>query len=92
MIGKTYRDLISIAVEKTLMDMGIEVVETVSQRLKEDYNSNFADCLENPEYLQRILQEYYGDSYKAIVKKIEDYISEFKTVESLEKFLLVLNK
>ena len=88
----TYRELVSIAVEKTLMDIGVEEAELVQLKLKIDYNSSFADCLEHPEYLQGILKDLYGNSYTAIIKSIEDYMSEFKTIKQLENFLYVLNK
>ena len=86
------KDIVAISVEKTLLEMGKPILEEVYSRLQSDYNCTFLDCLENPEYLTRILKNLYGNSYdliiNSIMKNLEKYIPDEKIsifIENVKK-------
>ena len=87
-----YKSLIALAIEKALMDFGVPEVDTVHSRLQEKYNCGFTDCLEHPRYLNLILKTLYGNSSSTIIKSINNYLKEFHKINSLENFLVVINK
>ena len=63
--------LVGLAVEKALLEMGKPELEQVIERLSEKYHCQIFDCYENPQYLNQILKDLYGNSYKAVVEKIQ---------------------
>jgi len=87
-----YKNLIALAIEKALMDFGVPEVDTVQSRLQEKYNCGFTDCLEHPGYLNLVLKTLYGNSSSTIIKSINNYLKEFHKINSLENFLVVMNK
>ena len=46
--SKVFKSLISASVEKALLEMGTSEFDLVVSRLKEDYNCEISDCLEQP--------------------------------------------
>ncbi len=46
------QELITVAVEHALLQMGNPELEMVEYQLKNDYNCTIRDCLEHPEYLK----------------------------------------
>ena len=89
---QNYRDLIGLAIEKTLSEISFPLLETVQIRLEEDYNCEFSDCLDHPEYLNKILRDIYGKSYYAIVTSIQKNLKEFESKQLVQNFLTVLQK
>lgn len=86
------KTLVGLAVEKTLLEMGKPELDQVSERLSEKYHCQIFDCYEHPQYLNQVLKDLYGNSYKAIVEKIQKNIGEFYTEESVIHFLKVINQ
>jgi len=82
----TYQDLVKIAVEKTLLEIGPHVYDEVLTRMKDDYNCDFSDCLEHPDYLKRILKNIFGNSYNSIINSIQLFLLDFNS-NRLENFL-----
>ncbi|MBM3910180.1 MAG: hypothetical protein FJ356_00855 [Thaumarchaeota archaeon] len=80
---------VSQAVENTLLELGEYMRDTVSERLKRDYNCQFSDCLENPAYLKIVLQDYFGDAYKIILDLIKSKLEEVEK-PPIQQFLKVL--
>ncbi len=83
----TYRELIQICIEKTLLDAGINVYNEVLYRLENDYNSSYSECSQHPEYLNRILKDIFGNSHIAILQEIQSKLEEFSSNKLLENFL-----
>ena len=89
---QNYRDLVGLAVEKTLSEISFALLETVQLRLEEDYNCEFSDCLDHPEYLNKILRDIFGKSHYAIVMSIQKNLREFESKQLVQNFLKVMQK
>ena len=91
-IEKIIKDLssnpswVSIAIEQTLLEIGFNALDAVRNRLSDDYNRNFSDCYANPEFLNRILKDLYGTSYKVVVESIVKNLKECAREEAIIKF------
>ncbi len=85
------KTLVGLAVEKTLLDMGKPELEEVSMRLRK-YHCKIYDCYEHPEYLNQILKDLYGNSYKTIIEGIQKNLGEFNEEKSIVDFLRVINE
>ncbi len=76
--------LVSLSVERTLLQIGRPVYDKVIKQLSKDYNCYLPDCYEHPEYLNRVLKKIFGNAYisivEAIKKELDDHIME-KPVE-----------
>lgn len=84
------RDLITVAVEYALLQMGTPELEKVETRLQNDYNCKIGDCLEHPEYLKRILCDLFGNCYQDILDSIEQVIKDANVDNQVDEFLMVL--
>ncbi|HSB50403.1 MAG TPA: hypothetical protein VLC72_03625 [Nitrosopumilaceae archaeon] len=84
------RDLITVAVEYALLQMGTPELEKVETRLANDYNCKIGDCLEHPEYLKSILCDLFGNSYQDILDSIEQVIKDANIDNQVEEFVMVL--
>jgi len=51
-----YKSIVTLTIEKALMDFGVPEVDTVQSRLQEKYNCSFTDCLEHLGYLNLVLK------------------------------------
>ena len=80
---------VSQAVENTLLELGEYMRDKVSERLKRDYNCQFSDLLENPDYLKIALQDYFGDAYAIILDLIKSRLEEIEK-PPIQQFLKVL--
>ncbi|MFB5611434.1 MAG: hypothetical protein ACE5RT_06460 [Nitrosopumilaceae archaeon] len=89
---QNYRNLIALAIEKSLAEIGFPILENVQKRLADNYNCEFSDCLDHPEYLNKILNEIFGDSYFVIVQSIQQNLNEFSEKELVDNFLKTLQK
>lgn len=89
---KPKRILVGLAIESTLLNMGHTIFDKVITKLREDYNANVFDCLENPKYLKRVLERNFDkNTQKVMVKSIKTMLGEFAYYESVREFLDVLN-
>ena len=89
---QNYRELIGLAIEKTLSEISFALSETVQMRLEENHNCEFSDCLDHPEYLNKILRGVFGKSYYAIVESIQKNLREFESKQLVQDFLIVMRK
>ena len=87
-----YKTLVALAIEKALMSFGTPEIDTGQSILQEKYNCGFTDCLEHPGYLNLVLKTLYGNSSSTIIKSINNYLKEFHKINSLENFLVIINK
>ncbi len=85
------RELITVAVEHALLQMGTAELEMVEYSLKNDYNSTIRDCLEHPEYLKQVLKELFGYCCEDILSTIEYVVKGGNIDSQAKKFLTVLN-
>ena len=84
------RDLITVAVEYALLQMGPPELDKVEARLREDYNCAIGDCLEHPEYLKQILCDLFGYCYQDILDSIEQVFKDANLNDQVEEFVTVL--
>ena len=89
---KPKRILVGLAIESALLSMGPTIFDKVIAKLREDYNANVFDCLENPKYLKRVLERNFDKNVQnAIVKSIKTMLGEFAYYESIREFLDEVN-
>ena len=84
------KDLITVAVEAALLEMGPPELQKVEFRLKNDYNCQIEDCLDHPEYLKRILCDLFGYCYNDILATITKVLEGDNIEGQVEEFLTVL--
>jgi hypothetical protein len=85
---KPKRILVGLAIESTLISMGHSIFDKVTIKLREDYNANVFDCLDNPQYLKKILEENFDNSVRAVItKSIKTILGEFAYYDSIQEFL-----
>jgi hypothetical protein len=84
--------LVSMSIEKALLDVGKETYDEVAHELYKRYNSYFQDCYEHPEYLSEILTQLYGNAGKAVVDSIKKQLEEFSDHDQITRLLKVISK
>lgn len=85
------RAIVAITVEKTLLEMVQPILDTFTKKLYKNYNCYIPDCIDHPEYLNQILKEMYGNSYKTIVDKITSSLAEFSYKKHIADFIKVIS-
>ena len=89
---KTRQALVTIAIEKSLLQIGKPVYDKVIKTLKTKYDCYLPDCYEHPEYLNEILENLYGNSHKIIIESINKELREFSEYGEIASFLKVVCK
>ncbi|MGB9002709.1 MAG: hypothetical protein WCC52_02765 [Nitrosotalea sp.] len=85
---KPKRILVGLAIENTLLSMGPSIFDKVTVRLREDYNANVFDCLDNPQYLKKILEKNFDNNISAVMtKSLKTILGEFAYYDSIREFL-----
>src|SRR5712692_154227 len=84
---KVRKGLVSVAIEKALLDIGNGPYDKVVDELYKRYHCYLTDCYDHPEYLLQILKELFGKSYKVIVYSIQNILNEFSGQEQIARFL-----
>ncbi len=88
----TRNELLVIALEDALNEMGEPTLEIVTNRLFQQYRCNLVDCQEHPDYLGNVLKETFGYAQIAVVEKIKKNLGEFGSERPVEEFLKVIAK
>ena len=83
--------LVTVSVEKALLEIGNFELDSVVYRLKENYNCEISDCLDHPEYLKQILCELFGNSHEEALKSIHESFEKTNMEKPLLDFLIVLD-
>lgn len=86
------RALVTLVIERNLLDVSEPLYEKVVTILKKEYNCYLPDCYEHPEYLTEILKRLYGNAYHTIVVSINKQLEEFTYNKPISKFLEVICK
>ena len=85
---KPKRILVGLAIESTLISMGHSIFDKVTAKLREDYNANVFDCLDNPQYLKKILEKNFDNKIRTVtIKSVKTILGEFAYYESIREFL-----
>ena len=89
---KNNKALVSVTIEKALLDMGKPVYDKVIEKLHKDYHCYLPDCYEHPEYLSKVLKELFGNVSKTIVESITKDLAKFDTNKPISRFLEVISQ
>lgn len=85
---KPKRILVGLAIENTLLSMGPSIFDKVTIRLREDYNATVFDCLDNPQYLKKILEKNFDNNISTVMtKSLKTILGEFAYYDSIREFL-----
>ena len=82
--------LVSLAIERVLIDIGKPTYDEVVHNLYQKYRCYLPDCYDHPEYLNLILKELYGNSHYVIAESIKKELEEFSYKMPVENFLKVI--
>jgi len=86
------RALVTLVIERNLIDISKPLYDKVISTLKKEYNCYLPDCYEHPEYLTEILKRLYGNAHHTIVKSINKQLEEFSYNKPIARFLEVICK
>ncbi len=86
------KTLISMSIEKALLEIGKETYDEVAHELYKKYHSCFQDCCEHPEYLSEILTQLCGNTGKVVVDSIKKQLEEFSDHGQITRVLEVISK
>lgn len=86
-----HRVLVSLAIEKALLDVGKLIYDNVTDILRKKHHCTIKDCYDNPQYLRQILDTFdkAGDVITVSLKKDLD---GFKNIGKIEKFLQIISQ
>ena len=84
--------LVSLAIEKALLEFGITALGEVTNRLFDYYHCEISDCFEKPEYLKKVLKDLYGNSYTVILESIKKYLEKFDYLIPIQAFLKAISQ
>jgi hypothetical protein len=82
-----YKKVVVLAIEHTLLQIGIAALEKVQSKLREDYNCSLSDCYSHPEYLNKVLKDLFGPAHSEIVKSVSKYLDEFSYQIPIAEFV-----
>jgi len=79
--------MVVLAIEHTLLQIGMATLEKVQSKIRKDYNCDLSDCYTHPEYLNKVLKDLFGPSHIEIVKSVNKYLEEFSYQRPIAEFL-----
>jgi len=90
--NKINKALVSVVIEKVLMDLGKSTYDKVIEILNKEYHCYLTDCYEYPEYLHNVLKKLFGNASISIVESIKKNLDEYKEHEKVARFLQVISQ
>lgn len=84
--------LISLAIEKVLLEIGNPIYEKTIKQLSKDYNCYLPECYEHPEYLNKVLKKIFGNAHITIVEAIKNELNEYLTEKPIEIFVAAISE
>ena len=84
--GNVKKALVTLAIEKTLLNMGEPAYEKVICILNEKHRCLLSDCFEKPQYLKAVLKEVHRESYNEIVNSIREKLKILPIIKWLKSF------
>ena len=85
------KTMVILALKNTLLELGIEEYDKVSDLLQKEYGSSLDDCYENPENLKNILKKLFGESYHDILNSLSENMKGISSHQSVKEFLEILS-
>ena len=90
--GRKDKIMVKSAIEHALLEIGTPTLEEVTRGLFNEHKCLISDCYENPEYLNAVLKDLFGNSHATIVESIKSYLGEFASQGSIRDFLTKLER
>ena len=84
--------MISLTIEKVLIDIGKPVYEKTVKQLSKDYGCYLPECYEHPEYLAKVLKKIFGNAHNAIIDAIKMELNEHLVEKPIENFVIALSE
>ncbi len=84
--------LVTLAIQKTLLDIGGPVYDRVTDALNKEHNCFLPDCYEHPEYLNNTLQKLYGNTYGVITECINKQLEQVSYQRPISRFVEFISK
>jgi hypothetical protein len=84
--------MVSLAVEKILLEIGTPIYEKTIKQLSKDYDCYLPDCYEHPEYLNKVLKKIFGNAHIIIVDAIKNELNEYMAEKPIEVFITAIGE
>lgn len=84
--------IVSLSIEKALLEIGTPVYEKVIKQLSKDYNCYLPDCYKHPEYLNQVLKKIFGNAYITVVEAIKKQLDDHITEKPIEIFVSTIGE
>jgi class 3 adenylate cyclase len=81
------RALVETAIERTLVDMSTNTLDTISGQLFKKHNCLLSTCYKKPEYLRDVLIDMFGNAYAGIVQEIRNKLGSHTQQKPIMTFL-----
>lgn len=91
-VDETYRELVATVIEHVLLGIGIDSLEIINKKLKEEYSISTNEIFDHPESLKSVLISIYGDSYDLILNKIKSIFGTSLSQNSIFDFISRLER
>lgn len=88
------KSLVIYGIERSLIECGngIQLLDKITEKLKDRYNCTIEKCYEKPEYLVVILSEEKPEIQSQIITAIKQKLSDFMYQESIALFVKALDE
>lgn len=87
---QAYRELVQVAVEHALLDMGPPELARVKIKLKENFGITTEAVFDHPEYLKTVLYELFGNASSDIVYTMRRVFDKSINEEPIQKFIQII--
>ena len=86
------KTMVTLALKNTLLQLGVQELDKVTDLLHKDYNCTLEDCYEYPQYLKQVLQDLFGNSYRDyILSSLTENMKDIMSQKSIKDFLQELS-
>ena len=86
------KTMVTLALKNTLLQLGIEELDKVTDILHKDYNCTLEDCYEYPQYLKQVLKDLFGESYQDyILNSLTENMKDIMSQQQIKEFLKELS-
>jgi hypothetical protein len=88
---KIHQVLVSLAIEKALLDVGKLIYDDVIYTLKEQHHCSLEDCYDHPQFLHSVLGNL-DEAGNMIIVSLKKDLDKFKNLGKIEQFLQVMSQ
>lgn len=89
---ETFRELVATVIEHVLLGIGVDSLEIVNRKLKEDHGITTSEIFDHPDSLKSVLIGLYGNSYDSILNKIKNIFDTSINQNSISNFVSTLER